>query len=61
MADTGANEKRDEKPNPAAVSEKLALDQALEVGLEGTFPGSDPVSMIQPAPSKADHRIKRGR
>ena len=29
--------------------------EALEEGLEETFPGSDPVNVTQPAPSKADH------
>jgi hypothetical protein len=31
-----------------------ALEDALEEGLEETFPGSDPVSVTQPAPSKGD-------
>ena len=30
------------------------LDDALERGLEDTFPGSDPVSVIQPAGSVYD-------
>ncbi len=45
----------------AADAEKLQLEQALEEGLEETFPGSDPVSVTQPAHSKADGHIKRGR
>ena len=32
--------------------EKRQLDDALEEGLEETFPGSDPVNVTQPAPSK---------
>ena len=40
-------------------TEKRRLDEALEEGLEETFPGSDPVNVTQPAPSKADHHIKR--
>jgi hypothetical protein len=40
-------------------ADKRRLDQALEEGLEETFPGSDPVNVTQPAPSKADHHIKR--
>ena len=40
-------------------NEKRKLDQALEEGLEETFPGSDPVNVIQPAPSKGDHYVKR--
>ena len=35
------------------------LDKALEEGLEETFPGSDPVNVTQPPPSKADHHVKR--
>jgi len=42
-----------------AKSEKQKLDDALEEGLEETFPGSDPVNVTQPAPSKPDHHIKR--
>lgn len=41
------------------ASEKRKLDEALEEGLEETFPGSDPVNVIQPPPSKGDRRIKR--
>jgi hypothetical protein len=41
-------------------AEKRRLDQALEEGLEETFPGSDPVNVTQPPPSKADHHVKRG-
>jgi hypothetical protein len=39
--------------------EKRRLDEALEEGLKETFPGSDPVNVIQPPPSKADHHVKR--
>jgi hypothetical protein len=40
-------------------AEKRRLDRALEEGLEETFPGSDPVNVTQPPPSKADHHVKR--
>ena len=40
-------------------AEKRQLDRALDEGLEETFPGSDPVNVIQPPPSKADHHVKR--
>jgi hypothetical protein len=40
-------------------AEKRRLDDALEEGLEETFPGSDPVNVTQPAPSKGDHHLKR--
>ena len=39
--------------------EKRRLDDALEEGLEETFPGSDPVNVTQPAPSKGDNHVKR--
>jgi len=35
------------------------LDDALERGLEETFPASDPVSVIQPPPSARDKREVR--
>ena len=42
-------------------AEKRRLDDALEEGLEETFPGSDPVNVTQPPPSKGDRRVKRRR
>ena len=39
--------------------EKRRLDDALEEGLEETFPASDPVNVTQPPPSKGDRRVKR--
>jgi hypothetical protein len=42
-----------------ADEDKRRLDDALEEGLEETFPGSDPVSVTQPAPSKGDNHVKR--
>jgi len=46
-------------PKDARSAEKRRLDEALDVGLQETFPGSDPVSVIQPAPSKADRPARR--
>jgi hypothetical protein len=45
--------------NDAKSAEKRKLDQALDEGLEETFPASDPVNVTQPPPSKGDHHIKR--
>jgi hypothetical protein len=42
-------------PKDAKAADKRRLDQALEE----TFPGSDPVNVTQPPPSKADHHVKR--
>ena len=54
---TGPDPKPTRKQQNSA--EKRRLDDALEEGLEETFPGSDPVNVIQPPPSKADHHVKR--
>ena len=43
----------------AKDAEKRRLDEALDEGLEETFPASDPVNVTQPPPSKADHHVKR--
>jgi len=40
----------------AKDAEKRRLDEALEEGLEETFPGSDPVNVTQPPPSKRTKR-----
>jgi hypothetical protein len=40
-------------------TQQTQLDKSLEKGLEDTFPGSDPVNVTQPAPSKPDKDIKR--
>ena len=47
------------KPDRTAEDEKRRLDEALEEGLEETFPGSDPVNVTQPPPTASDHHIRR--
>ena len=47
------------RPEPSEDAEKRQLDEALEEGLEETFPGSDPVNVTQPPPSKGDHHVRR--
>jgi hypothetical protein len=51
---TGSRPDKDVK-----TPEKRQLDQALEEGLEETFPASDPVNVTQPAPSKPDQHVRR--
>ena len=46
-------------PESVKSAEKRRLDQALEEGLEETFPASDPVNVTQPPPTKGDHYVKR--
>jgi hypothetical protein len=36
------------------ASHKKQLEDALDLGLEDSFPGSDPVSVTQPPPSPYD-------
>jgi hypothetical protein len=38
------------------LDRKKRLDEALDLGLEETFPGSDPVSVTQPPHSPYDRR-----
>jgi hypothetical protein len=47
------------RPKAADDAEKRRLDEALDEGLEETFPGSDPVNVIQPPPSKGDRYVRR--
>jgi hypothetical protein len=47
------------KPKDADAAEKRRLEAALVEGLEETFPASDPISVIQPAPTKDDKDIRR--
>jgi hypothetical protein len=56
---TGPRKAAPDKASPADREEKRRLDDALEEGLEETFPASDPVNVTQPPPSKGDHHLKR--
>jgi len=47
------------KGEDADNAEKRRLDDALEEGLEETFPGSDAVNVTQPAPTKGDQHVRR--
>ena len=44
------------EPKDLKAAEKRRLDQALEEGLEETFPASDPVNVTQPPPSRQDKK-----
>jgi hypothetical protein len=47
------------EPRHCKGKEKRLLDQALEEGLEETFPASDPVNVTQPPPTKGDRHVRR--
>lgn len=61
MADTSAQSKGENhaKDDKKSQDHKEKLDEALNKGLEESFPGSDPVNLTQPAPSREDKNIKR--
>ncbi|MGV7212847.1 hypothetical protein [Bradyrhizobium sp. UFLA05-112] len=46
-------------PKSSEADEKHRLDEALEEGLEETFPASDPVNVTQPPPTRGDQHVKR--
>jgi len=47
---------RDEKRREQAAERHEKLEDALEAGLEESFPGSDPVSITQPAHNVYDKK-----
>ena len=55
----GPHSKSSPVNKPETKPRDEALEDALEEGLEETFPGSDPVNVTQPAPSKEDNHVKR--
>ena len=51
---------RDDKRRAQEARRQKRLDDALERGLEDTFPGSDPVSVTQPPQSAYDkYEVKK--
>jgi hypothetical protein len=51
-----SDEVDDKRRRERDASRKKVLDEALDVGLEDSFPGSDPVSVTQPPASPYDKR-----
>jgi hypothetical protein len=45
--------------SPADRRDCDPMERALEQGLEESFPGSDPVNVTQPPPSRADRKDKK--
>ncbi len=48
-----------DKPVQQTKDDKKKADKDLDEALEESFPGSDPISATQPAPSKPDGDSKR--
>ncbi len=58
--DRGAKQSRG-KRREDGERQNEKLDDALERGLEETFPASDPVSVVQPPPSARDkYEVRKG-
>ncbi len=56
--DSGRHRSGTQRDNGERLNERL--DDALERGLEETFPASDPVSVVQPPPSARDkHEVQK--
>jgi hypothetical protein len=45
-----------ERPAEDAAARRRRLEQSLEEGLEGTFPASDPINVVQPPPTVLDFK-----
>jgi hypothetical protein len=58
--DTAVGATTDEKRAEPPEERRERLEKSLESGLEGSFPGSDPINIVQPAPSIHDRRKKAG-
>jgi hypothetical protein len=57
IKDAGKRRGGKQRENGERLNKKL--DEALERGLEETFPASDPVSVVQPPPSARDkHEVQ---
>ena len=54
--DSGRAAQETDKNRERNERRKQALDETLDRGLEDSFPGSDPVAVIQPPPSAHDNR-----
>ena len=57
MSASDAKLKGPAKPKKSRVQKKR--ERALDEALEESFPGSDPISVTQPAPTQPDHEEER--
>ena len=51
MREMDVRELHEHEHADSSQDERGRLERALEIGLEDTFPASDPVAVIQPAPT----------
>jgi hypothetical protein len=59
MVDADTKAKDDRTKDKVTKPHEEKLDEALNEGLDQSFPGSDPVNVTQPPPSKHDREVKR--
>ncbi len=60
-AQSGRHTKDPDEKREREARQRKKLDEALELGLEETFPGSDPVAVTQPPHSARDKKEASGR
>ncbi len=60
-AQSGRYAKDSDEKREREARQRKKLDEALELGLEETFPGSDPVAVTQPPHSARDKTEARRR
>ena len=57
--ETVTGHQQDEKQRrEAEAARKQELEKSLERGLEDSFPGSDPINVTQPPPTRGDKNKK---
>ena len=56
VSDRVSGEKRPESP----AERRERLEKSLESGLEDTFPASDAINVVQPAPTLQDQKTATG-
>ncbi len=56
-SEIGEAKTKQARANRTREQTKRRLDEALEEGLKGTFPGSDPVAVIEPARERPGVRL----
>jgi hypothetical protein len=57
-AEQEAKRRQREEKQAREARIQAELEEALELGLEETFPGSDPISVVQPAPTIYDKTMR---
>jgi hypothetical protein len=55
-----SNEAAEEKRPESPAERRQRQEKSLESGLEGSFPGSDAINIVQPAPTIHDRKKKAG-